>query len=99
MTTDLFDTQRQTTVYETLDHDVRKSKTNLQDAASRRVFADLFATSNAQRSDDRRFQAELCAAVRATGSGCTGYTDIDGHSHYLNGTCDDEVPYAQGGPA
>jgi hypothetical protein len=52
-----------------------------------------------QRADDRRFQAELSAAVRATGSGCTGVTDIDGHSHYQNGTCDDELPYSQGGPA
>ena len=52
-----------------------------------------------ERASDRRFQAELCAAVAATGSGCTGYTRIDGHSHYQNGECDDEVPYSQGGPA
>ena len=50
-------------------------------------------------TDDERFQRELSAAVRATGSGCTGVTIIDVHSHYQNGSCDDELPYAQGGPA
>jgi hypothetical protein len=56
-------------------------------------------TTTDDRTADLRFQAELSAAVRATGSGCTGVTAIDGHSHYMNGTCDDEVPYSQGGPA
>ena len=89
---DLFDTNRRTSAYDTLDHDVRKVRVNLTDAAARKVFYNI-------GTSDRAFQAELSAAVRATGSGCTGVTAIDHHSHFMNGTCDDETPYSSGGPA
>ena len=56
------------------------------------------ATTRQERIERERLDREHQAIV-ARVSGCTGRFAVDGHYHFANGECDNELPYAMGGPA